>query len=125
MKKFNFRICFSTLFCILVFLILSCNNDEPKISKDNFYYIQYEATLAYGHRTTLHFIDEKNQPITIETGNTGGKFQRIIGPVDKNFVANISSSYNRVGLYIYCSRNNEPFVQKAKGTSSVSYAIDY
>lgn len=130
----------------IVFLFQYCRNDDGgSPSSDSItdeYYVKYELES----RTSYPSPRQMDVTITNEKGNSivftidqGNKFEKIIGPVGKDFNASLSAkaenfSQTRVRLYatISASKNDGPFAFKTADGSddprdevSIQYKIDF
>lgn len=120
---------------LLVFASCSKEDDVPVEEPVVRYYVKYEVTFTTQHlnapRNITFTNEEGSQTISITDYAKTITWDRVYGPVDKNFVASLDCN---VGSYEYTSnihakismsRDKEPFVIKAEGSNTKSISLRY
>ena len=125
------------IFAISITFFSYCNNYDSTTNYDDStsqmpsseYYIRYAASRR-GYKVANAKVlikNEKGQTIDIVTNKTHFKsISQTIGPVKIGFTATLSVDPS-MDLTISCSKDNAPFVEKARATDDrgISYTIDY
>ncbi|MBP5720237.1 MAG: hypothetical protein J6W82_04145 [Bacteroidales bacterium] len=120
-----------TLLVICSVILSSCSKSPDKGEPDR-YYVKYTAKVSTLHitTTTMSFMTENGLDHYTTKGNTFSH-EVTIGPVRKGFKASVSYSTNETSainfnqVAIEVCKNGEPFAQKATGTKSAQYEIDF
>lgn len=128
MKRIMFLLMAVSATCML----LSCSKDDEDDAR---YYVKYEVTFTTQHinATRNIYVDTDKGPQYISLEGTGKSltWERVYGPVDKNFLAAMTCALDNYpypssihGL-IWVSRDKEPFVIKAEDTQEKSISLKY
>ncbi|MFG6341508.1 MAG: hypothetical protein K1V70_05055 [Alistipes sp.] len=122
---------------ILAITLFSCeketdstaNNDNTNDNNKDFYYVKYEISgKVYFYIDGVSYSTENGT--RSESFSAARSFERISGPVSKNFVARITLTDYRGApesnaTKISVSKNNGPFAIKAFGQYSATYTINF
>lgn len=133
---------FFTLVCTL-FIFTSCSDDDSNTIPEQEpvrYYVKYEMTSKTYHDNQPRIITvntEKGiQTITLKDTWKNTSWEETYGPVNKSFIPSLEVNIKKddysstIQGKIYVSREKEPFVLKAQGSSgtyslSLTCSIDF
>ena len=118
------------LFLTLFFAIFCIGCEKPECEdvgdnneQEDFYYVRFEAEVDNGSAEVRYFLTGCG---TFSSYIGINSCSETLGPAQKGDIAKIEIlGGGRPTTSIYVSKNNGPFALKKKGTSSLSYTIDF